>query len=961
MRAETAHTQNRCGQRSAESRRSFREPLRACFLRHCEWALLFLALALGAQAQESGGSVSGLVISTWDGSPLSTATVTVRGTTLAVQTDAAGRFQLNGIPPGDQVLRFSKSGFAAAVVTDVRVIAGQTTTVNGNLRPEFYEMEEYEVTAEEFTQVTEAIMIDRQQSSSLMDAIGSEQFSKLGVDDAAGVLGKVTGASVADGKFAVIRGLADRYTTTSLNGSDLPSADPDRKAAQLDLLPSQFIAKMDVRKTFSPDMPAGFAGGAIDIVSRKYPEDFFFTASLGASYNTQASLNDNFLMSDRSSTDWLAMDDGLRALPDDVAATSPRGSTVLPGIKNSFGSRQMAPIAESSGLNKSFSLALGDSQKVLGLPFGYMAGMGYKNDFNFYDNGSIKKYEFSPIYAPKAVQDKTDSRGVIEYNWNTFGSFSIQPFEHHELTFNVFYVQQAEDEARHIEGYDQAAIPDDRIGIDYVEQNILHWTERNLTYFQLKGDHEIPDWNNIRLDWAASTSATSQDEPDQRIFQSINDPQSPFYNPYSLTPPTYPTRYWRELQEDNDSIRGDFTIPVSSYNTKENFVKTGVYYSQSQRDFFQRGFETITYDGHPYVFNGDVNGYLDPTNSPYYNYRNFPINATYDGEQTIKAGYAMADWAALEWLRLTGGARYETTDIGIQGRNLTLGTPLTPGNLEQTDILPSISAAIEFRENLLLRGAWSQTLARPTYREIAPVSFYDPARNRTYIGNPYLEIASSENYDLRLEWYPNKGDIVSLSLFMKTIEKPIELAGETTDNSVVTFDNFDKADVTGIEFEARKNLRSFSSSLEEFTVGFNAAFINSEVPLTTEQLSNRQQLSGLTETTRPLYDQPEYIINGDLTWDHKKTGTSVTLSGGVVGRRLVLVGLALPDDYEEPAAQLDLFISQRLGKHWKLGFAAKNLLNPVYEVTETSAQEDVVVLRSYTKGMTFGLSIGCDL
>jgi hypothetical protein len=167
--------------------------------------------------------------------------VSVRGTTLATQTDASGKYELKNVLPGDQVVRFSKSGFASVVVTDVRVLPGQTTTVNGNPRPEFYEMEEYEVTAEEFTQQTEKIFFERQQSSSLMDAVGSDQFSKLGAGDAGQIVARITGVSVVGGKYAVVRGLSDRYTRTLRNGVEVPSADPYRLSPQLDLFPSAMI------------------------------------------------------------------------------------------------------------------------------------------------------------------------------------------------------------------------------------------------------------------------------------------------------------------------------------------------------------------------------------------------------------------------------------------------------------------------------------------------------------------------------------------------------------------------------------------------------------------------------------------------------------------------------------------------------------------------------------------------
>lgn len=918
--------------------------------------LLLLLVRATAQAQQTG-SVGGVVVSTWDGAPLPAVVVTVRGITLAAQTDGTGKYILNNVPPGDQVLRLSKSGYASAVVTDVRVLAGQVTTVNGNLRPEFYEMEEFEVTAEEFTEQTEKIIFERQQSSGMMEAIGSEQFSRLGAGDAAEALSKVTGASIADGKYAVIRGLADRYTTTSLNGNDFPSADPDRKAAQLDLFPSQFIDRMDVNKTFSPDMPGGFAGGAVNIITKSYPDDFMFSLSLGGSYNSQANLRDDFLKSDSSSTDWLAIDDGKREMPARLRKVDPRGTSAPldPRLKDSFGSRQFAPERGNSPLNSSMSLAFGDSEKIFGKRFGYLAGLSYKNDYSFYDDGQITRYKDANI--PDI--SKSDARSVAEYNWSAFTSLAFELLENHNLKFNFMFVQSGEDEARYLRGQDEGAATEP--GVSYVDQNILHWTERNLTYFQLAGNHEFTALNNVKFDWAGSISSASQYEPDYRIFQSFVQPAIPDYDPTGATSPSRPTRYWRDLTEDNVSIRADLTIPIPSYTSKDNALKTGVAHSQSEREFFQRGVEVRQRPGrgHPFFVNGDPNTFLHPTNANFYDYYNFPASATYEGEQTIQAGYAMGDWSALEWLRLVGGVRYETTDISITGIDLDRGIPISSGGIKQNDLLPSVGATIYLRENLLLRAGWSQTVVRPTYREIAEVDFYDPARNRTYVGNPDLILSESENYDVRLEWFPRDGEIIAISAFMKKIKAPIELSGVNTDNSEITYVNYDDADVMGVEGEIRKNLGHFWGPLSDFTLGFNAAYIESEVALTEVQRENRSR-SGIFDTTRPLFDQPEYVLNGDITWDHKPTGTAITLSGGVVGRRLVLVGLAKPDDYEEAAPQLDFFISQKFGKHWKAKFSAKNLLDPVYEVTQDWPEAGPLPIRTYKKGMSFGLSLAYD-
>ncbi len=896
--------------------------------------MLFASSLLSAQDL---GSITGTIIESWEGKPLSGVTVTVRGTTLATTTDPQGRFLLNQVPPGEQTLRFSKSGYAATVVTEVRVIAGQQSKVDGVLRPEFYEMEEYEVTAEEFQEQAVQLLQERQQATTLLDTLGSEQFTRVGAGDAAEILSKVTGTSVAEGKFAVVRGLADRYTSTTLNGADVPSADPNRKAAQLDLFPSHFISAIEVNKTFMPDMPGGFAGGAINIVTRNFPDKFIFSLSAGAAYNTQASLNNNFLMTDHGSRDFLGMDDGTRALPKAAAATSPVGTTspVDSSIKGTFASRQFAPIPKSSPVNSSMSLTVGDTVEIAGKRFGYFGGLTYKNDYHFYDNGRVLKYN-QRGFAKDA--DVTDTRGVIEYTWGSLVGLGFEPSENHQFNFNFMQVQAAEDEARRLQG--QNATLGTEPGVSYVDQSVLHWTERTLNYYQVRGKHEFPQANNVLFDWVGSMSTTTQDEPDHRIFQFFaqpgdpNDPTDDFYGPDGPSQPSRPTRIFRDLQEDNRNFRADLRIPIPSYNSKENFFKTGLSLSESERAYDSRAFDVRASGSHPFIRTGDPEDYLAPENEPFTSYFNFPANFKYTGRQVIDSFYGMADWAVLERLRLTGGVRLERTDLSVNTINVSKGNEKFDSAIGSEDFLPALTATLSIRSNLLLRAAWSETIVRPTYREISRAEIYDVAQGRTIRGNPNLTMSSSENYDLRLEWYPREGELISVGVFMKKIGSPIEQASEDINNDFIFYNNYEKADVQGLEVELRKNLGHFWEPLDELTLGFNYAFIQSDVPLTPEQRFNRREFFGDTAEERPLYDQPEYVISGDLTWDHKASGTTVTVAGGVVGRRLILVGLGTPDEFEEPAPQLDFFLSQKFGKHWKAKFSAKNLLNPMYDVTQ---------------------------
>lgn len=570
----------------------------------------------------------------------------------------------------------------------------------------------------------------------------------------------------------------------------------------------------------------------------------------------------------------------------------------------------------------------------------------------------MQQYQEGPG-GTTATVNRTNVQGVIEYTWSAMVTLGYEINEHHNLGFNFMYVQSAEDEATRLQGIHPVTEGSNA----YLDQSVLKWTERNLQYYQLNGGHEFPGLRDIRLDWAGATSTTTQDEPDTRIIQFVADPENSLFNPEGAVEPTRPFRNWRFLQEDNTSGRIDLTIPVPSYNSKENIFKTGLAYSLSERNLEQRAFSVITMggiNGHPFWRSGDIGSYLAQSNQQFTAYQNYSQAYRYQGEQTIAAWYLMGDWNALEALRLAGGVRNEHTDLTVDTQNLASPQSLTaPAQIKRNDLLPSLSATISILENLLLRAAWSETVIRPTYREISRAFEVDAVRGRLFNGNPELTFSTSQNYDLRLEWYPRPGSLLAISGFMKEITGPIEKTASGTDNINTTFANFPSADVRGVELEFRENLGAWWKPLAELTLGFNGAYIQSEVPLTADQRFTRGQVWGDTAATRPLFDQPEYIMNGDITWDHKSIGTRLTVSGGVVGRRLVLVGLAEPDDFEEPAPQLDVFLTQKLGKHWQMKFSAKNLLDPVYEVSQEWPAGRLPV-ETYTKGMTFGLSLGCE-
>jgi outer membrane receptor protein involved in Fe transport len=944
--------------------------------------LLFLVPALvgNAQTNSDNGEVAGLVIETWGGKPLSGVTITLRGTTLATTTDAQGRYTLKPVPPGDHIMRFSKSGYAAAVVSEVRVLAGQTTKVDGNLRPEYFEMEEYEVTADLFQEQTAMILKDRSDSAALMDAIGSEEFSRLGAGDAAEIMTKVTGVTVADGKFAVIRGLSDRYTSIMLNGAEVPSADPYRRAVQLDLFPSDMIDRIVVSKTFTPDMPGGFAGGAANIISKSYPEKFLFKLGAGVGFNTQSTFNDRFATYDGGGTDWLALDDGSRELPSIVSEMpanqiprppfTPESAALMREINLAFQGRQFAPVSDAAPMNQDFSLSLGDTRKVFGRRLGFFAGVNQAREFSFYEDGRRATYEggvdfdtFQFGLVPRL--DLRDVSGVETANWGGVASVAYELSDEHDVGFTYLRNQTAGKMARRLTGYENRVSEEWQGG--YFDTSVLSWTERELSAYQFRGHHEFPSFLRSESDWLVSVAGTGQEEPDLRYFSFYARPLgngTTLYDFSNNIQPTFPTRYFRDLSEESVSFRFDETVPFDVWRDLEAKAKGGYFLNRSDRAYEERSFQYQSGNSFgPFTSDGDPNGFLTDANlagnskGQFDRYvANYPVNFDYNGQIDVTGWYGMLEVPVRDTVRLIGGARLEHTDLGVLTLNKNNGTRSRAG-IDQSDVLPALSLVWNFVTNMNVRASVSQTIARPTYREISPSVTFDFVGADQLVGNPNLRISQVRNYDLRWEWFPRPGEVISASLFYKQIDAPIEKTLLGTD-SRITYVNSKAATLMGAELEARKKLDFVSEHLEDFSLGFNFAYIQSEVPRTSLELANRARYLFPASATRPLFDQSPYIANLDTTWSNDRLGTSATLVFGYSAERLAFVNLDTPDIYEQPAPQLDLILSQQLGKGWKAKFSAKNLLDPEIKRTyDFDSGGSEVIYSSYKRGMGFNLGV----
>ncbi len=979
--------------------------------------LLLLFLTLQANAQM--GTISGLIVDGDNGDFLIGATATIDGSVLGDATDLNGRYEFVA-DPGTYTMKFAYLGFSTVMVENVVVVAGEITRMEIELLPEALSYGEVVVTADVIEGSEAGLLRERAKSVAVSDAISSESISRSGSGDAAAAMTKVTGASVVGGRYVYIRGLGDRYASTTLNGSTLPSADPDRKAFQLDLFPAALLDNIVTLKTFTPDKPGDFSGGLVDVATKAFPESFTLQISASMTYDDQASRIDHFLSYEGSDTDWLGYDNGSRALPEmlenkDPEEQLPRESDLRDlrrGVTNEIRTDRadslnafarafngvMSPSYQSTPVNYSFSAAVGGKVKLFGRPLGATGSLTYGRSYSYHDDGVFSQWRLvggdvssienlaSTTYFgpnpdlniitradPKEVPSFTNIQGRDEANWGASGTIAFQPSDNHELVATLLRTQNGTSQSTMLGGFrDQTG------GTTFITR-ALGYQERALQSLQLRGEHAFAP---LQIEWKASIANNSQDEPDLRFFsstQNIRENSTGIDTTYSLgggnAPP--PQRYFRDLNEDSRGAVVDITIPFRQWAGLGARVKFGGRYDLSEREFRQRRFEyhegrEIDYrdfEGNAENYFAEENfGVLDTLqvgevvayNAGLYLQENSPARANYDASRDIVAGYLMVELPLTRKLKLIGGVRSESTEIVTESYDLTLPDSLRRGVLETPDWLPSINVVYAISKDMNLRLAATRTLARPTYRELAPFQSFNFVGGDIQEGNPLLNRTLITNYDLRWEMFARAGEILAVSAFYKVFQDPIErVLRNVGEGRFVSFQNVDHAQVLGAEFEARKQLSDWTNLpiLKDFSVGGNFSLVRSQVDIPEEEMVIIRASDPNASNSRSLEGQSPFLLNLSTSYENYKSGTIVGVYYTIFGDRLLSVTEgATPDVFEKARSDLDVTISQDLPVNLRLKITAKNLLGSDVRQIQTFKDRTYDYI-SYSRSRTIGIGI----
>jgi hypothetical protein len=768
--------------------------------------------------------------------------------------------------------------------------------------------------------------IEEQRSAiGVVNSITAEQIARSPDGDAAAAIQRVSGVTVQDGKFVFVRGLGERYTTTSLNGSRIPSPEPERKMVPLDLFPSGLLQTITTSKTFTPNLQGDFSGAQIDIRTREFPRDRQFSVSMSQGFNS-AVVGRSLPMAPTVGGEWLAAATGPRRLPAIVELTTtpmpgPQTNSMVNAMRNSWSAaRQVGRPGVST------SASLGGSDDFLGRDVGYLISATYSlaDEVNL---GTLRENIEGDRYEGTVGRRSALIGGLF--------NLSTMLGDNTRILLDNTYNRTADNEARVEEGFYENHGSNIRI-------ERLRYVERTVRSSQLRGQHEFGGRN--QLDWTLSSSGVSRQEPDRSEFVTWLDPAVPtWYNQEGAF------RAYGGLTESSLEASANYRMELDDRG--QRVLRFGVLGRGTDRDAYDTGYAIRSREWSP----TDPRWQMEPesffdgrfaeVDDALFELGIFNAGGGYTAADRLAAGYALIEWALSPRLRLVAGARVERSALEVQYEDV-LGNRGTAAP-SYTDILPSLSLDLDVGETQKLRLSFSQTLARPEYREVAPICYRAGLGEEQRCGNPDLVRTLIRNLDLRWEQYPGDGEALSVALFAKHFAAPIETRyqGRSGTNSL-SYLNAESAVNYGFELEAIRNLGFLSRRLTPLSAFANATVMKSEV---------RTGIEG--DAARAMTGQAPYVVNGGLTWAPERGSASATILYNVVGERIINArpsGQSVSDMIELPRPGLDLSLRFPILATISAKVDLKNLLDSPYEVR----QDDLIRAfhhsgRSATIGVTW--------
>jgi len=908
------------------------------------------------------GKITGKVINAGSSNALEGATVVLIEKSRTEKADQNGTFSFGKLEPGKYSIRCSYAGHETKIIEDIIVKDGDNTVVNISLQEKV--SGDVTVTATRVKAVTETVaslLIVQKGSANVMDGITSQQIKTTPDRTASDVFKRVSGASIQDDRFAVIRGLNDRYNAAFINGAPLPSTESDRKAFSFDIFPSAILDNMVIYKTATPDKSGDFAGGIIDVTTKSTLPKKFTSVSFSLGYNSLLTGNARQYSENKGKKDWIGLDDGLRGIPAGVPSSTEL-ATVTPAQRAEyaklFGNYKWGIKQSNTGPNFNFQLSQGFNLQRKQKEFlSALFALNYNKSFTFSESD---RDQYTPDKQLQVVEIR-DSVYNEEVILSALGNVSVKINNRNSVAWKNNLSINTDNKL-----IKRLAIPDLQSDPNAgLRDAVRAFTSNQIFSTQLSGDHLVGKFKT-KINWLASYSKVERDMPNYSRTSYAVDVSVPGDIGYASinTNPSQllgaGTMFFVKSKEDIKSIKADITQPYKLLGTTQNYVKIGGGYQYRDRAFTSRllGFAPynigVQYDfslnGLPegQIFlpehlgkmeNGKGGFLLRDANTP---------NSNYTASSTTTHAYIMNEQRFLKNFRLIYGVRMEQFNQKLNSPSDFVGVPDIQLDSTVTDFLPSVNLVYALTPKMNVRLSYSQTVNRPEFRELAPFLFYDYQLQYSINGDTRVERAKIKNYDFRYEFFPGKAQLFSVSGFYKEFTNPIEVVFVPDIPGQAFYTNVASATSYGVEAEFRTlvatllDVKNEKSILNKFTLSANAAYIKSNVKVEGIKFFDPAKFS----TDRPLQGQSPYLINGSLSYNDDKLGLSSTVSVNRVGDRLSVAGNYLvPELYEKARTVIDFQVVKYLVKNkLELKFNARDIL-----AQELQFYSDVDKSKSYTE------------
>lgn len=925
--------------------------------------IIVLGLLSAASMPTWAQQIKGVVIDQKSKETLIGAVVTVDGTNVKAITNIDGNFQIDGLDKEKKyTLYINYVGYKTQKIDGVQAKDADQVIA---LQPDEQQLKEVTVTAVERRNTDAAMIQVAKNSPVIVSNVSAQEISRTQDTNAGEVIRRVPGVSLIDDKFVMVRGLSQRYNNVWVNGGAVPSSEADSRAFSFDIIPSSQIDNLTIVKSPTAEYPADYSGGFIIVNTKEIPAENSFNIAVGGNWNTSSAFQ-NFSYSKGSGTDFLGFDNGLRSLNGGIhAALNPQlnangkpvsdyaTSLLGNGFNNDWLIKNRKPLGDlklAASLNQRWMLG--------GRTLGMLAALNYTNEYRTYENMENNLYGIydaandKPNYLRHSVDD--------QYNNVRLGAMLNFTFlskdGNHKYQLKNIFNQLATSRYTWRDGVSAQS---------NLERSAEYYYRSRTTYNgQLTGKHTF---TSDALDWSIGYAYANRHLPDRRRYLIDDALES---GVYALSTGNDISREWTQLDEHILSL-GVNDKHHFKFGNFEPDLQVGAYGEYRSREYQTRNFiynwnvsdnnmpSDFRHSDIPTLLSSEANMGYDKL----YLLEEKQMRNNYRGHNTLGAGY-LALSLPFGKLGIHAGVRFEHNDMELISNSRDYEKSESSRHYKTDDVFPSLNTTYKISDQHQVRLSYGRSINRPEFREVSSSVYYDFDLASNVQGNTELKNCYVDNLDLRYEWYPSRGELISLAVFYKHFDSPIEwtytVAGGT--DLIYSYKNAKSANNYGVELDIRKNLGFIG--LKDFSWSFNGALIKSKV----------QFEKGAKEEDRPMQGQSPYLINTGIFYKNAPLKMDIALLYNRIGKRIIGVGRSegstgddsnsrVPHSYEMPRNTIDFSLAKKFGEHLELKLNVRDLLaEKIYykqfaDVTysDGSKKEVEEIARCYKPGRNIGL------